>query len=291
MSIALALAAGCSGGADTADDAAPDPFASLTVPGEYANRQVRDFLVVTEESLKLELQQVNPRTRKVGERFSVNAYITLDYRYWDIEVDRLVSGALAIDRPGSHPASFSLSSHPNYSTRGVPQDVTFIAVCKTVGIGAYTVRATAQVNDADGNASFAPTVVTADGTVDCVSDADPTATAPSGSANVDSTGGSIGNDSDATSTRSGGDATSSQVVDGMLVEATVTQWNGDPQPSLRRTWSTFVDILRYTLHFTVKDGPEVTAGRRDVEYQVFQGDSIFPFYDDGGSTVPRTRSI
>ena len=49
------------------------------------------------------------------------------------------------------------------------------------------------------------------------------------------------------------DSGSSLLVNGMLVEVSVTQWYKDK--GVRRTWLEKVNVLRYTLHFSVKPGP------------------------------------
>jgi len=87
---------------------------------------------------------------------------------------------------------------------------------------------------------------------------------------------------------------SSQLVNGMLVEVSVTQWNGNPGPTLKRSWSDLVNLLSYTLHFSVKPGPDPPPDGRQVEFQIFEEGFVFPFYfprtsDDSGSTEVRQR--
>ena len=102
---------------------------------------------------------------------------------------------------------------------------------------------------------------------------------------------------------------SSQVVNGMLFDATVTQWADKPGPTLKKSWAELVDMLSYTLHFSVTPAPGTPceqlpvrsqifgrASHRQIEFQIFQGDSVFPFYwprtsDDLGSSEPRQATL
>lgn len=76
---------------------------------------------------------------------------------------------------------------------------------------------------------------------------------------------------------SDGSTASSQVINGMLIDVTVTRWDTDPQ-GLKKSWADLVDVLRYRLHFSVKPGPGASDGSTPIEFQIFKGDSVFPFY-------------
>ena len=74
----------------------------------------------------------------------------------------------------------------------------------------------------------------------------------------------------------------------MLVEVSVTQWYKDK--GVRRTWLEKINVLRYTLHFSVKPGPDPPPDGRKIEFQIFEEGFVFPFYDKGGSTEVRQRN-
>ena len=79
----------------------------------------------------------------------------------------------------------------------------------------------------------------------------------------------------------------SQLVNGMTVSVTVTQWNEGS--GFLRSWTGLVNVLTYTLRFSVNPAPGTISERLDVEYQVFQGDSLFHFYRDADRTAVRQR--
>ena len=287
----LTTLAACSG--DEAADDPNDPFANLQVPPEYAARPTNDMVVVSEDVLQLELLQLNPRTREVGEYFLVWAYLLVDQEFWDFETEFVVSGAVTLPEPERWRPNISGSQGwiGPADGSGVSVDLDFALLCATVGIGTYSMNAEVQINDADGNPTGAPFAVTADATVDCVASGAsstptnagtiPTST-PSGSANVSP---------DATITAVDPGESAAILVNGMLIDATGSQWNGPPRATMRRSWSEFAELLRYGLYFSVSDGPIPPAERQRVEYQVFEGAEIIPFGGGGGSKDPREHFL
>lgn len=65
-----------------------------------------------------------------------------------------------------------------------------------------------------------------------------------------------------------GTSASTELANGMTVEARIERWTSTQISTIRRIWLGSVDLLRYTLHFTIS-GQTPTDERMSVEYQVF----------------------
>lgn len=252
--VLLSLVLAACGEPETEDEII-GPENAIPLLGEYADRPISQMVVETEESLKIEMLQLNPRTKEVGETFWVWGYTTVDQEFFNVTTERVVSGAVVVSDLDRYPPTRTWTeTGRSGSNSSFPLDTNFLLTCMTVGIGTYTITATAQINDANGDPTGAPVVVTADATVVCV--AAGTSEAPANTGNPTPTSSGSANISpDATITSVDPSGSSAILVNGMLVEAVTSQWNGPPRPTLRRSWSEFVDVLSYSVRFSVTDGP------------------------------------
>lgn len=82
------------------------------------------------------------------------------------------------------------------------------------------------------------------------------------------------------------------LVGGMFVDVSITRW--DKVQGGKRSWGDLVNVLRYTLHFSVKPGPDAPPDWQQVEFQIFEEGDVFPFYwpqITRGSTEVRQRRL
>ena len=150
-----------------------DPFADLDVPAAYAARPKGAMVTEDRGDETLEIEQPDPSTRDVGAKFDISGFVTVDDEFWDLKIERVISGSL----DNRHFANAFDTYHSNY---GPGDDMNrrqvwagADVVCTRVGIGSFTVKTMLQVNDENGRSVGGQSTLTLQVTVNCVEDRDP----------------------------------------------------------------------------------------------------------------------